>query len=152
MKRTLVFAALLALAASSFAAEVKLGKPLKVKEPISISKFLEKPDQYVGKTVQVKGKVTGVCQEMGCWMMVADDAGKAVKIKVKDGEIVFPKDSPGKTATVEGTFAKIEMTREQALAQAKHEAEANKRKFDEKTAKVETVTYQINGAGAVIVD
>ena len=39
---------------------------------------------------------------MGCWMMLHDGAGSAVRIKVNDGEIVFPKDSPGREAIAEG--------------------------------------------------
>ena len=46
----------------------------------------------------MKGKVTEVCQMMGCWMSLADVAsGKLIMIKVNDGDIVFPKDSIGKS-------------------------------------------------------
>ncbi len=154
MKRVFIFVALLVFAASSFAADVKLGKPLKVKQPIAISKLLEKPDQYVGKTVQVKGKITGVCQMMGCWMMIADDAGKAVKIKVKDGEIVFPKDSAGKTAIAEGKFAKVDAANSEESAHAEHNAEKPAPKAEEAKAKAnaQAPAYQINGTGAVIID
>lgn len=152
MKRVLVLVTVLLLALAAWAGETKLGSPLKVKEKVTIKKLLANRDQYVGKDVQVKGKVTEVCQEAGCWMMIADDKGNAVKIKVKDGEIVFPKDAPGKMAIVEGKFVRIEMTYEDALKQAKHEAEENKRPFDESKAKIETVIYQIKGTGAVILD
>jgi hypothetical protein len=75
-----------------------------------------------------------------------------VKIKVKDGEIVFPKDSIGKTAVAEGKFVKIEMTKEQAIEQAKHEAEANKKPFNAAKVKGPQVIYQIAGTGAVIAE
>ncbi len=133
------------------AAEVKLGKPLTLKEPVSVAAVMEKPDAWVGKTVQVKGKVTEVCQMMGCWMNLVDAAsGKSIRIKVNDGELVFPKDSPGRMAIAEGKLSKQELTREQAIAQAKHEAEEGGRKFDPKTVKGPVVTYQIQGTGAVI--
>jgi len=54
--------------------------------------LLAKPADYVGKTVQVKGKITEVCQMMGCWIYVADAQGNKIRVKVNDGEIVFPKD------------------------------------------------------------
>ena len=80
------------------AAEIKLGKPLAVKEPMALATLLAHPDDYVGKTVQVKGKIVEVCQMMGCWMDLTNDAGQKVRIKVNDGEIDFPKDGSGKMA------------------------------------------------------
>jgi hypothetical protein len=147
----LLFASLAALAVLH-AAETKLGKPLTQKEPVAISSLLSKADDYVGKTVQVKGKITEVCQEMGCWMNLVNSEGQAVRIKVKDGEIVFPKDSAGKNAVAEGKFTKIEMTREQAVEQAKHEAEERGTKFDAASVKGAKTVYQIQGTGAVILD
>lgn len=130
------------------AADSQLGKPLSVKEPVAISTLLAKPADYVGKTVQVKGKITGVCQEMGCWMYVADEQGRKIRIKVNDGEIVFPKDGAGRIATAEGVFTKLVLTREQAIEAAREEARDSKKPFD--PASVKTVDYQIQGTGAVI--
>ena len=132
------------------AGEIKLGKPLTLKEPVTVATLLASPDKYLDKTVQVKGKITQVCQMMGCWMDLAGDDGKTIHIKVNDGEIVFPKDSAGKTAIAEGKLTKTEVTREEATAQAKHQAEESGKKFDPATVKG-GVTYQIQGTGAVIV-
>jgi len=132
------------------AAELKLGKPLAMKDPITIATLLAHADDYVGKTVQVKGKITEVCQMMGCWMELTNDEGQKVRIKVNDGDIVFPKDSAGKDAVAEGKFAKIELTREQAVAQAKEEAEEKGLKFDAASVKSGITIYQIHGTGAVI--
>lgn len=130
-----------------------VGKPLQLKEPMSIQKLNATPDAYVGKTVQVRGKVTDVCQAMGCWMeLVESSSGAKVRIKVEDGVIVFPKNSAGKTATAEGVFAKLVMTREQVVEQAKHEAEMNGRKFDPASIKSGGTFYQVNGTGAVLTD
>lgn len=149
--RTLLIT-LLAFAAA-VAGEVKLGKPFAVKETTAIDKILASPDRYVGKLVQVKGTVRDVCQMMGCWTEIADAAsGKSIRVKVKDGEIVFPKDSAGKTIVAEGKLARIEQTKEQAIAQAKHEAEENNRKFDPATITAGRTYYQIQGTGAVIVE
>ncbi len=131
------------------AADLRLGKPLQVDHPISIAALLEKPADYTGKTVQVKGKITEVCQMAGCWMNLTD-GDKMVRIKVKDGDIEFPKDSAGKMAIAEGTFTKIEMTKEQAIAQAKHEAEEAGKKFNAAAVTSGKTIYQITGSGAVI--
>jgi hypothetical protein len=136
-----------------FAGQLKLGKPLELSAPISVSEVTAKPDLYVDKTVQVKGKVTEVCQMMGCWMAIADPAtNKSIRIKVNDGEIEFPKDAAGKTAIAEGKLVKISLTKEQAIAQAKHEAEEQGRTFDPKSVKGPSVSYQIQGSGAVLLD
>lgn len=135
------------------AATVNLGKPLTLKEPMSVRTLMSAPEQYVGKTVQVKGKVADVCQMMGCWMEVVEaGSGARVRIKVEDGVIVFPKDSVGKTAVAEGVFSKLVMTREEAVAQAQHEAEANKRKFDPSSIKSGLTIYQVQGTGATVSD
>jgi len=140
----------LAAAGLLFAAEMKLGKPLTIKDAMPVATLVGSADQYVGKTVQVKGRITQVCQMMGCWMELANDAGQHVRIKVEDGVIEFPKDSAGKTAIAEGKFTKRELTREQAVAQAKEEAEETGRKFDASKVKGGVTLYQIEGTGAVI--
>lgn len=139
------------LAALCASAAGPLGKPLALKDQTAIADLAAKPADFVGKTVQVKGAVTEVCEKAGCWMKLVDKKTKAsVRIKVKDGEIVFPKEAIGKTAVAEGKFAKIEMTREQAIAQAKHEAEENKKPFDPASITGPVTLYQIQGTGAVI--
>jgi hypothetical protein len=143
----------LVLAAGVLCAEVKLGKPLELKEPVTVSALNAKASDLLEKTVQVKGKVTEVCQMMGCWMALAEPGTtQTIRIKVNDGEIVFPKDAAGKSAIAEGKLVKITMTKEQAVAQAKHEAEEQGRKFDPKSVKGPSVSYQIQGSGAVILD
>ncbi len=144
---------LLACACLSLSAETKLGRPLTLKDQVPIAKLLAGPDDWLGKTVQVKGTVRDVCQASGCWMQIADDSSpKGLRIKVKEGEIAFPADSVGKTAIAEGRFAKVELTREQAIQQGKHEAEMNNRKFDPESVKGPVTYYQIQGTGAVILD
>jgi hypothetical protein len=132
------------------AAELKLGDPLTLAEPLSIGTLLATPDQYVGETVQVKGKITEVCQMMGCWMMIRDDAGEMVRIKVNDGDIEFPKNAAGREAIAEGKFQRFELTKDQAIAAAEHEAEEQDRRFDPSKVKGPQVIYQIQGAGAVL--
>lgn len=145
---------LLALISSlALAAEVKLGKPLTLKSQTPIASVSAAPASYVGKTIQVKGKVKEVCDKAGCWMIVADTASDAtVRMKVNDGVIVFPQSAVGKIAIAEGKFVKIEMTKEQAIEAAKHEAEEQNRKFDPSSVTGPKTVYQIAGAGAVILE
>jgi hypothetical protein len=142
-----------ALAAGLLSAgEVKLGKPLTIKDPMPLATLLAKPGDYVGKTVQVKAKITEVCQMMGCWMNLANDAGQTLQIKVNDGEIEFPKDAAGKMAVAEGRFDKIQLSKKEAAARAEEEAKDSGRKFDPSKVKGPVTIYQIQGTGAVILE
>jgi len=53
---------------------------------------------------------------------------------------------------VEGKLSRLELTHEQATAQARPEAEEQGRKFDPKSIKKGVTMYMIEGAGAVIRD
>jgi hypothetical protein len=135
------------------AAEVKLGKPLTLKEPVSISALLAHPDDYAGKTVLVKGKISAVCQMMGCWMDLTDAGGKQrIHIDVGHGSFQIPKDVVGKTVLAEGRFTKSELTREQAIDRAREEAADSGRKFDPAEIKSGTTIFEIQGTGAIILD
>jgi hypothetical protein len=127
------------------AEEKKFGKEITVKEKTSITKILSAPDKFEGKTVLVEGKVLGVCEEKGCWIeMAGTKENEKIKVKVEDGAIVFPKDSKGKTALVQGIVAPVknEVCDEKEMADKKEASCCSK----DKTKK----TYQIEGLGAVI--
>ena len=146
-----LIAFLLALGLLS-AAENKLGKPFTVKEPMPLATLLAHPDDYVGKTVQVKGKIVEVCQMMGCWLDLTNDEGQKLRIKVNDGEIEFPKDSPGKVAVAEGKFTKSELTKEQAVEHAREEAKDKGKTFDAASVTGPQTVYQVQGTGAIILE
>ncbi|MCC6590821.1 MAG: DUF4920 domain-containing protein [Bryobacterales bacterium] len=148
----LVFGLSATLAAAELAAaELKLGKPLSLTQSSTVTDLLARPDPLVGKTVQVKGKVTEVCQMMGCWMALVDpESAKSVRIKVNDGVIVIPKEAVGKMAVAEGPLNKLQLTKEQAIGRAKHEAEEQGRKFDPSTITSGQTIYQIQASGIIV--
>lgn len=119
-------------------------------DTITPARLMADPDRYVDTVVRVEGSVTDVCPMAGCWILVRGEDGPEVRVKVKDGEIVFPKELKGHGVRVQGTFRKYELTREQALANAAHEAEERGLPFDPATAEVSTTVYQIEGTGAVV--
>lgn len=134
------------------AAETRLGRPLNEPAPLPMAKILASPDSYVGKTVQVKGKASEVCEMMGCWINIIEGRDQSIRVKVNDGDIVFPRTAVGKTVVAEGKLVKLELSREQAVARARHEAEEQGRKFNPATIKSGTTIYQIQGSGALILD
>ena len=142
---------MLALSVAAVSGAEKFGKGLTLAQPTPVATVMSNPDSYVGKTVQVKGKVTEVCQMMGCWLQITDGE-KALRFKVKDGEILFPKNSAGRNVVAEGVLKKIELTQQQAVAWAKHEAEERGEKFDAAKIKSGKTMYQIQGSGAVLLD
>jgi hypothetical protein len=143
---------LLLAGAAVLTAETRLGAPLTLREPLTVDHLLTSPANYVEKTVQVKGKITEVCQMAGCWMQLAGSGKNAIRIKVNDGDIVFPRTAAGKMAVAEGKLVKIDMTKEQTIARAKHEAEERGTKFDPASIKSGSTFYQIQGAGALILE
>jgi hypothetical protein len=150
---TIVCVLAAAVSVPALAAEGTIyGKGITATDVVAISDLIATPDKYVGKTIRVEGLITDVCPKRGCWMVLAGDKDfQTVRIKVEDGEIVFPLDAKGKKAVAEGVFTKLEITKDQALEHAKHLAEEKGEKFDPDTVKdLATVTYQIKGTGAVI--
>jgi hypothetical protein len=148
-----IIVALFAILAAVQAGEVKLGKPLTLKQSVPVDQIIAQSASLEGKTVQVKGRVRAVCSRMGCWMDLVDVSEKnSILIKVDDGVIVFPKEATGKTAIAEGKLVKNTLTREQATARAKHFAEESGQKFDPSSVKSGQTIYQIQGTGAVILD
>ncbi len=150
MKKLLVVLFLFA-AVSMYSQSENFGKEISLKEKTNISKIFETPEEFVGKTVLVEGEVLDVCAMAGCWMELKSDAeNQKVKIKVKDGDIVFPVEAKGKSALVEGTVYKIELTKEEAVEYYEHVAAEQGTEFDAASVTGPITLYQIKGIGAVI--
>lgn len=128
----------------------KYGKEITLEKKTEISEIISDPSGYVGKKVLIEGEIFAVCQMAGCWMEVANEEGQKMKVKVKDGEIVFPKEAVGKTALVEGEVYTIELDEEEAKDYFEHMAEDAGQEFDPSTVKGPVTIYQVKGIGAVI--
>jgi hypothetical protein len=143
MLKTAVMVAI-ALTTGAIADETKLGAGVTLTDATPIASIVKAPQDYVGKTVRVDGVATAVCQEMGCWMAVAesDKAGApTVRLKVEDeGAIRFPMNAKGKRVSAQGTFTAIgddAHGKEAAAEHGKADAQASR-------------TYQIAATGALI--
>lgn len=86
---------------------------------LSVSDILKDTAAFSGKTVVVKGNMSEICREAGCWTVISDESGNIRAMTLH--KFVMPKDMDlsGKVAVVEGTFSVKEITEEQA----KHFAE-----------------------------
>jgi gamma-glutamylcyclotransferase (GGCT)/AIG2-like uncharacterized protein YtfP len=131
----------------------KLGAEITLAEKTNISDILSSPEDFLDKKVLVEGEVLDVCQKMGCWMELQSDIeGEKIKIKVKDGEIIFPVEAKGQTALVKGTVYKIELTQEEATEYLEHVAKEQNQEFNSSTVTGPMTIYQIKGLGAEIYD
>lgn len=147
----LVFLLFLTLTISSYSQADKYGKKISLTEKTSISQILAQPEEYVGKTVLVEGEILEICAMAGCWMeLKSDSENQKVKIKVKDGDIVFPLEAKGKSALVEGIVYKIDLTIEEAVEYYEHVAVEQGTEFDAAAVTGPITLYQIKGIGAEI--
>jgi hypothetical protein len=141
--KALVAVALLFLVVPVSAEETKYGNGVTLKDATPIKAVLERPMEFVGKTIRVDGVATAVCTHMGCWMAIApegDQEAGTVRLKVEDGVIVFPVTAKGKKVSAEGVFEIAnadEESKEAAGEHAKYDAKAQKQ-------------YHLKATGALI--
>ncbi|MCX5762928.1 MAG: DUF4920 domain-containing protein [Gemmatimonadetes bacterium] len=146
----LVFVALSASAATAQSTK-DYGKALTLKVKTPISAILKNPKAFEGKKVQVEGTIVEVCEERGCWIKIASDKEfEAIRFKVDDGVITFPMEAKGKLALVEGVVQITNLTKEQAIEQAKemHKERGTMAKFDPSKYTGPVTDVQIFGDGA----
>jgi len=142
---------LLLLPLIAIAQELKLGEPLTLSEATKVSEINNHPENYFGKRVMIEGLVINVCAARGCWMDIASDVPfEKIQVKVVDGEIVFPLEAKGKTARVEGIAEKMQLSKEQAVEMAKHQAMEAGGTFDPATVTGPVTFLRLRGLGAVI--
>ncbi len=136
---------------NSQAAELKLGEPLTLDVITPVSEINKHPEKYLGKRVLIEGLVIDVCAARGCWLDIAGDLPfEKIKVKVVDGEIVFPIEAKGRLAKVEGIAEEMKLTQEQAIRMGKHHAEEQGTTFDPSTVTGPVNFYRLHGLGAVI--
>lgn len=149
--KSLIFVLVTVFALGCFAAEKKFGTGAKFADAKPMSEIMKTPEAFVGKEVTVSGTIVDVCAKRGCWMQLTSDyKNEKVRVKVNDGEIVFPLEARGKKAAAKGEFKKMTLSLEQTKNYLQHIAEENKKKFDPASVKEAMVVYQVQATGAVI--
>ena len=80
-----------------------------------VDELLMSASESLGKNLLVNGIITEVCPMRGCWLQVKDyNSDSIIRIKVTDGEIVFPLSAKGNNVIAEGIFTKLELSEKQA--------------------------------------
>jgi Domain of unknown function (DUF4920) len=72
---------------------------------VPLAEIAKDPARYANRTVATTGKVTAVCQEMGCWMQLEDASGRA-HVRMHGHTFFVPKTAPGHIARVQATLVK----------------------------------------------
>lgn len=149
----ITLATLLSASSAVFAAKQNFGSGADMAKLQEISSVLSSPDKYLNETVTVQGTVLGVCSKRGCWMKLASDKRfQTLRIKVRDGDMVFPMSARGKTAFATGKLSAIELSQQQATRYLAHLAKEAKQPFDPESVKGPMTIYQLVPEGVTIND
>ncbi|MEI8258737.1 MAG: DUF4920 domain-containing protein [Deltaproteobacteria bacterium] len=70
---------------------------------VHLAQVATTPAQFNGQTIRVEGEITAVCQHMGCWMEIRDDATQA-HIRMHGHSFFLPRDVSGHRASVAATI------------------------------------------------
>jgi hypothetical protein len=141
---------LLAGAAAAGEGEQVYGQGVSAADTVLVSALLANPDAYVGQTIRVKGQAVGVCESRGCWVNLASDVeGETVRVKVKDGEIVFPPELVGDIVLAEGVWTANQLDLETTKKVCENEAKSKGEAFEAAGVTTCMTLYQLSGTGAV---
>ncbi len=121
---------------------------------ISIDQLLTHPDLYNDKEVLIEGKISAVCPMRGCWIDIKSaETNSELRLKVTDGEIVFPLSGEGRKIKAEGIFQKLELTHDQAVNRKIHFADEKGITLDPDSVRItneDLTRYRVYVSGAVI--
>ena len=100
------------------------GQTVSKTNQLSIHELISSATKYLGKNVVVNAQIDDVCPMRGCWMNIFDEkTSTSLRVKVTDGDIVFPLSGIGRDVVAEGVFTKLNLTEDQAKNWKVHLAE-----------------------------
>jgi len=130
------------------------GEKINSDDFIIIKELISNGDDNLNKEVLVSGLIQDVCPMRGCWIKIKDyQTDFTIRVKVIDGDIVFPLSSIGKNVNVKGIFTKLEFSEKQAKMWKMHLAEEKGIQLLEDEVIIlpeDLIEYRINGVGARI--
>ncbi len=148
----IIFIFLISISASANEG-ITFGSGANMEKLVPISTILASPQQYLDKEITVKGAIIAVCEKRGCWVKLASDKKfQTLRIKVRDGDMVFPLNSKGKTAFATGKLTGIPLSKDKAIAYLQHMADESKETFDPASITTGITIYQLVPKGVTIAD
>lgn len=128
----------------------RFGGDFTLAEAKPLGAVLADPEPFVDQTVRVAGTVVDVCEKRGCWLTLGADNGEVLRIKVRDGEMVFPMSARGLKAEVEGTLTARTISVEDQIKRGQHFAEESGETFDPASVTGPKTLYMLAPTSVVI--
>ena len=116
---SIVLFPVLVWAQSELPATGNYGETITKKKAVAASAIPGKLQSAESLDLKAKGTILEVCQNKGCWMTLDMGGGQTLRVTFKDYGFFVPKDAAGKTAWIEGTAKKDNLS----VAQLRHAAE-----------------------------
>ena len=108
----------------------------------------------MSKNVLVSGIIDDVCPMRGCWIQISDkNQADPIPVKETDGEIVFPLSAKNHNVIVQGTFVRLDLSKDQAINWKVHLAKEKGVQLDPNDIvlqKEDYYEYRINCTGAKV--
>lgn len=83
--------------------QYSFGDAFNLDHAIEVSDLLSQPSLNKGDQVVIKGTIDAVCDKKRCWMTILTKQElSSFRIKVDDGDFIFPLSAKGKTAYASG--------------------------------------------------
>ena len=121
---------------------------------LNFNELLKNPDNFLNQNVLVEGVIYEVCPMRGCWVQISDMNGmEYIRVKVKDGDIVFPLSAIDHKTIVQGTFVRLDLSKDQAINWKIHLAKERGVILNPENINLQEedyYEYRINCNGAVI--
>lgn len=135
------------------AKEYQFGEEVDEAQLVAISKILSQPESFLEQPVTISGTVIGVCEKRGCWMELASDVRyEKLRIKVRDGDMVFPVSTKGSKAIATGLLSAINLDLEQSKRYLAMLAKRKQQEFDPASVTEALTLYQLVPTGVKILD
>ena len=97
--------------------------PATLPAALSLDEVVARPGNLIGKSGAFSGRITQVCQKMGCWLVLSAGDGEFVRVNMHDHAFGVPKDAKGE-AVVYGTLSEKTLSPEEIEHLKKDGAEA----------------------------
>ncbi len=80
------------------------GSAIKMKAQTSLKAIANKPEDFKGKVVLLRGKINSICVKKGCWLRM-EDSGEELFVKFKDYAFFAPRHLAGHDVLLEGVVS-----------------------------------------------
>jgi len=135
------------------ATEQKFGDGANMKQLVEISEVLASPNEFLDTPITVEGSIVKVCKKRGCWMELASNKKfQTLRIKVRDGDMVFPMTALGKTAYATGKLQALPLSLAQSKRYLAYTAQEQQEEFDVNSVTEAITVYQVSPTGVTIAD